>query len=815
MLRKTKLSRKMSVIGLLAIMALSVLYGVVSVSNRMVRRNVTMEKLRNQQLHTINNIRKRKQTLVLAAMEATLHKARGQVTPERMHIINTCAAHLEDNLPVLHAAADTEEEKRLARAVERGIVSIIKGVKEDLITLISHSGAEVRRIELDFERLADALDEAGESVSCSLSLLENALHERMSGLANSGDCAKFTKLANAANVHTIQVWQWLTDISATRAAEGYDDGFEEAEKHAVAFRQDMADLLLVNLKMEQEIDQLTESFEAFYEQGKRMAHQYIKGGPEAGNPAMDEFDSYAADICTKIEVLLNRAEQDLAAWEEINGGVVLVNYMAKELGMLMLGAKDSIIDKADGKLDEQRLIGIDQALTFLNANLTKLEGIAKTSTEKDALETLRSGLAQLEQSIKTDLVQLIEQGAVKIARIEQEFVDVDDILDQRTRIADENLTLFEISVEGELNQASAAMVSALSTARNLALAGYVICSALLSIALALVTGSIVKPIKCIVENLTEGAEQVSAASGQLSGASQSLAEGATEQAAGLEETSSSLEQMASMTRQNADHAQQANSLAAQARQAADNGTASMTRMSTAIREIQQSSDKTAKIIKVIDEIAFQTNLLALNAAVEAARAGEAGKGFAVVAEEVRNLAMRSAEAAQNTAGMIEESVKNANNGVGIACEVGNVLDEIVGCIGQTTDLVGEIATASREQAQGIDQVNTAVSQMDKITQQNAANAEQSASASEELRGQSGQMIRIVAELNAVVGGARQARHLSQQHDPKEMPALDADSVLHQIAAKATQTAPKPQRTMQAQSAREAIPLDPELEDFNR
>ena len=251
-------------------------------------------------------------------------------------------------------------------------------------------------------------------------------------------------------------------------------------------------------------------------------------------------------------------------------------------------------------------------------------------------------------------------------------------------------------------------------------------SLLIGVVLAIGLGLIIsrainKALSRIVESLNEGSEQVASASGQVSSASQSLAEGATEQAAGLEETSSSLEEMASMTKQNADNAQQANTLASQARTAADNGAESMIRMNTAIQDIQKSSEETAKIIKVIDEIAFQTNLLALNAAVEAARAGEAGKGFAVVAEEVRNLAMRSAEAAKNTSSMIEESVKNSNNGVDIAGEVGKVLDEIVQGVGKTTDLVGEIAAASQEQAQGIDQVNTAVTQMDKVTQQNAAN----------------------------------------------------------------------------------------------
>jgi PAS domain S-box-containing protein len=285
--------------------------------------------------------------------------------------------------------------------------------------------------------------------------------------------------------------------------------------------------------------------------------------------------------------------------------------------------------------------------------------------------------------------------------------------------------------------------------------------------------------------VSEAVEQVSAAGGQISASSQTLAEGATEQAAGLEETSSSLEEMASMTKQNADNAQQANTLSEEAKKAANNGTEAMSRMSDAINDIQKSSDETAKIIKVIDEIAFQTNLLALNAAVEAARAGEAGKGFAVVAEEVRNLAMRSAEAAKNTANMIEESVKKAKNGVDITGEVGKVLEEIVQSIGKTTDLVSGIAAASAEQAQGIDQVNTAVAQMDKVTQQNAANAEESASASEELNAQAVSLREMLQRFTLSNTGNKSSnsyRHVKVNYAATEHRGLEkSDNVFHKIA----------------------------------
>jgi methyl-accepting chemotaxis protein len=201
--------------------------------------------------------------------------------------------------------------------------------------------------------------------------------------------------------------------------------------------------------------------------------------------------------------------------------------------------------------------------------------------------------------------------------------------------------------------------------------------------------------------------------------------------------------MSSMTKQNAGNATEAKSLSDSARTAAGKGVDSMHRLSEAVDKIKASSDATAKILKTIDEIAFQTNLLALNAAVEAARAGDAGKGFAVVAEEVRNLAMRSAEAAKNTANMIEESVKNADSGVLLNAEVLKNLDEINTQIMRVGEVMGEIAASSDQQSQGVDQINTAVEQMNQVTQQNAANSEESASASEELSGQAEEMRSVV------------------------------------------------------------------------
>lgn len=248
-----------------------------------------------------------------------------------------------------------------------------------------------------------------------------------------------------------------------------------------------------------------------------------------------------------------------------------------------------------------------------------------------------------------------------------------------------------------------------------------------------------------LSQVAQAVEQVSSASGQIAAESQSLAEGANEQASSLEEISSSLEEMSSMTRQNADNAKQANNLSNETRESAEQGRKVMERMVDAIGKIKSSSDQTAKIVKTIDEIAFQTNLLALNAAVEAARAGEAGKGFAVVSEEVRSLAQRSAAAAKSTADLIEEAVKNSENGVEITDVVAKGFEQIADGSRKVSDLVAEIAAAAVEQAQGIEQVNIAVSQMDKVTQQNASNSEESASAAEELNSQSEELSNMVGE----------------------------------------------------------------------
>ena len=330
---------------------------------------------------------------------------------------------------------------------------------------------------------------------------------------------------------------------------------------------------------------------------------------------------------------------------------------------------------------------------------------------------------------------------------------------KRGLVGDEILTVAEsVNVAGldNTSKLSNTAASSLAQASFITIVGAVLAVVAAAILAVFLTRAITRPIKAIAETLAGGADQTASAAGQVSSASQSLAEGASESAASLEETSSSLEEMSSMTQRNAASAGQCNTLMAETKDTVSGMARATEEMSAAISRIKTSADDTAKIIKTIDEIAFQTNILALNAAVEAARAGEAGAGFAVVADEVRSLAQRCAQAAKETSAKIEESVNNANQGVQVTSRVAVSLQQTVGNSGKVAQLVGEIAAASQEQAQGITQVNTAVNQMDKVVQTNAASAEESASAAEELTAQADALKDAVAELLQLVDG-RQAK----------------------------------------------------------
>ncbi len=425
-----------------------------------------------------------------------------------------------------------------------------------------------------------------------------------------------------------------------------------------------------------------------------------------------------------------------------------------------------------------------KAITKQDVNLRQIEECrAAGHTYKKAMEDFLASWLTLQDTAK-------RRGVV-----------AEDVLKQAQATAKLGMD----SVQGGAERAA----SALSLASTIMIIG-LIGALIIGIALAyFITISITKPVNRVIDALNRAGEQVGAASGQVSEASQSLAQGASEQASSLEETSASLEEMTSMTRQNADNATKANGLMNESKATVSQGGEAVTRMNAAIEKIKTASNDTAKIIKTIDEIAFQTNLLALNAAVEAARAGEAGKGFAVVAEEVRNLARRSAEAAKNTSDLIEGAQNYANDGVAVAADLGKNFVSIQTSAASVATLVEEIAAASKEQAQGIDQINTAVAEMDKVTQTNAANAEESASASEELSAQAEELNSVVGQLVTIVGGASAAAARQSTSRQVRRPAQ------HPMAAKTAARRPAaagvkkalPEAAKGKVKPEEVIPLD--------
>ena len=371
---------------------------------------------------------------------------------------------------------------------------------------------------------------------------------------------------------------------------------------------------------------------------------------------------------------------------------------------------------------------------------------------------------------------------------------------------------------GILAEDKAAVDSYSASSHWIALGLLLLCAAAGFFVFVVVRG-ITRDVQRAAAHLGDGAEQVAHAALQVSAASQSLAQGSSEQAASLEETSSSSEEINSMTRKNAENSKVAAEFTGQVEQRVGAANQTLGQMVVSMNEINASSDKVSKIIKVIDEIAFQTNILALNAAVEAARAGEAGMGFAVVADEVRNLAQRCAQAAKDTATLIEESIAKSHDGVAKLDQVAEAIRSITESAAQVKTLVDEVHLGSQEQARGIEQIAKAIAQMEQVTQKNAANAEEGASASEELSGQAAIMKGVVGELQALVGGSERGPGLKPA-PPSAAPAPKTPD--HSRSLKALQSAvsgKKPAHVTDSEPVtagkldRAALPLDDDFKEF--
>ncbi len=439
-------------------------------------------------------------------------------------------------------------------------------------------------------------------------------------------------------------------------------------------------------------------------------------------------------------------------------------YITAEVHHSAQGLADSVYNSmvypmsvGDGKTVRQQMEEFKKSMKFAEVYIFGFDKLCAYSSEKekvgaDLTKEIKSG------GLAAELEQLLRDGKSS-GRGHEESLNGKQYLTILRPMVNENRchhchgasrpVLGGVMVRQNIDN----MISNLASLRNkniiIGIGGFLVVMGVLAFLIGLL---VIRPVNSIIKDLSESAEQVASASTQIASAGQSLAGAASQQAAGVEETSASLEEIAAMTMHNSDNSQQAKLLSDDTWTAITRAGASMGGVMTSMQEISKASEETAKIVKTIDEIAFQTNLLALNAAVEAARAGEAGAGFAVVADEVRNLAIRAAEAAGNTATMIEGTVSKVKDGHELVRKTGEDFQAVGSGSKKVVELVGEIAAASGEQSQAIKQINTAIQEMDKSTQQNAASAEEAASASEELSAQALQMKMYVGQLETLISG---------------------------------------------------------------
>ncbi len=547
------------------------------------------------------------------------------------------------------------------------------------------------------------------------------------------------------------------------------DRWKQVEEYSAEAKEIITDSQRSDLirSIEKNQAEYSESFEKVV-QYKAERNDLVDGSLNIKGPEIEK----------KLTEIMTSAHGDKDASAAYNAGLVLRNLLLARLYVV------KYLD-TNTKSDMER---VEDELSELNKLLVVLDKDLQNPHRRSLLKETQALVRDYEEDFQS-LVGVITDRNTVIAESLDTIGPI--IADQAEQI---KLSVMEDQdvLGPKLQAANTRSIAVISITAIIALVAGILFA-------LLITRGINAALKQVIDGLANGSEQVSAASLQVSSSSQQLAEGSSEQASSLEEISSSLEEMTSMTRQNSENARQADSFSQEAKKTAENGAEAMNRMSEAINKIKSSSDETAKIVKTIDEIAFQTNLLALNAAVEAARAGEAGMGFAVVAEEVRNLAQRSAEAAKNTASLIEESQVNADNGVAVSNDVESTLLEIVERVGKVTNLVGEVTAASEEQTQGINQINAAVSQMDQVTQSTAANAEESASASEELSSQAAELNDMVQILSHMVDGDKQG-------NSSPRPAIAAPRAAAPRIARATVPA-LPKREPALVKSEDIIPLD--------
>ena len=535
---------------------------------------------------------------------------------------------------------------------------------------------------------------------------------------------------------TLDYYVTNLDESATNVQKGYNDTLALMEEGLKIYKDPDDQNIIQTME-----DNLTAYYSAF-----ESYKGYVKSNDDYSTAMVNSIDG----ILDELGVIMEDQEKDYVAFvqglREMDDKQVIdleaITTDMEDEYMEVMNSHEAVILIQSIMIAELRYL-LRQDETFDSQVYDEVEELRILSTwlynnfdsqdDKAAIDAVRGYIDEYIEEYESYKTLLVSQ--------EDEKTVLRDISFNITDAADMLATDQEMKMESDMSNANiiALVLGAISIVIGILLAVFI-------------TKSLVKQLTNNMNSLSSSASLVANASIELSAAGQQLSEGSTEQAASIEETSATMDETSSMVQLNAENTRQANNLSKEASDAAAEGSIKMKSMTRSMNNLKKSSDDIAKIIKVIDDIAFQTNMLALNAAVEAARAGEAGLGFAVVAEEVRNLAQKSAQAAKDTTEIIDRNINLSTEGAVLSVEVNDALNEIMIKTNDVNKLMDEISAASDEQSKGTKQVTEAISQMEIVVQANAATAEESAASAEELRNQAKALEGIVYELNKLVKG---------------------------------------------------------------
>jgi len=767
-----KISTKMFTIGGVVAVGMFAVMGISWWSNQAVKSALEESRLRTDQWALCNQMKMANQELTLAAMDSIIDREEGRPTGERLETINQNAAFLLKHADRLVEVAETDQERAAAKSMKAAVRPLSDAVQVTLLDLVESSGREIAQIEAAFSKIDNVIDEHGEAVDAKLSELERWLKAQLDA---AGDARKASALAASANLHVVQVQQWLTDISATRAAEGYDDGYDEAKNHAQAFRRNLDELVAVDPSLRSMIDSVRETFDSFYEKGKWMAGEYIKGGAEAGNEAMGTFDAYAEDMGKRLGQLVKTTADKAAQMRDLRYLSDTASHLRAVYLHMTLAAMDSIIDKDEGIIDEERMEGMNQAAA---AFLKDTETLAAGLTEPDQQQltaSLRDSFTALDQSIRVDLVALIKDSGAKVKAITQAFSGIDDAIDIASTAVGDAVAMIEKSTRAKDDQAKQNLASAMDTSRTTIMSACLLSIVVLAAILTVIARSILRPLNqtmLLVQDLAEGegdltkrldadrhdefgamgrffntfmdklqatvrsivtgSTSLAESSTMLLGTATQLKEGAdqttcqsTAVSAAAEEMSTNMSNMAASTEQMTANVRTVASaveemtasiteVAKNADQAAGVANQANQLADVSNRKIGQlgsAADEIGKVIEVIQDIAEQTNLLALNATIEAARAGDAGKGFAVVATEVKELAKQTAGATEDIRTRIEGIQASTGEAVQSISDISAVIEKVNDVSRTIASAVEQQSATTKEIAQNVAQTAAAAETM--------------------------------------------------------------------------------------------------------